>query len=308
MAQMSKENNNQTSQPAVRKLPPRPLPPRPPMRPAPNAATPVQKTTAPVQKTVTPVKTDAPKPATTKTTQVEDKNLKVVETALSVEELNERKRRRIRNGTYALLAITLILIAALVLVIFWPVKNSANAEYNYSLGQVPGKVTVEHVIKVEEDNRFIVTFKEPITIDLPIDETHLAAIVIKPTFKANGQDITNKICLQMIYDNAEDVFNLNNSGTVIAGSNQIYIDLATNEYIYFTNIVAGPDRAYPLIAGFSASDLDEEITMEIEIYGLNAETLQLINNEYVRFNSETQIPATQEWVDQIQTNVALKKN
>lgn len=307
MAQMSKENNTQTPKTPARSLPPRPLPPRPPMRPAPNSAAPMQKTATPAAKTA-PVKTASPKPAATKTTQVEDKNLKVVETALSVEELNERKRRRIRNGTYALLAITLILLAALVLVIFWPAKNASNAEYNYSLGQVPGKVTVEHVIKVEDDNRFIVTFKEPITIDLPIDETHLAAIVIKPTFKANGRDITNKICLQMIYDNAEDVFNLNDSGTIITGSDQIYIDLATNEYIYFTNIVAGPDRAYPLIAGFSASDLDEEITMEIEIYGLNAETLQLVNNEYVRFNTTTQIPATQEWVDKIHANVALKKN
>ena len=302
MAQMSQENN--TKKPtAAPKLPPRPLPPRPPARPAPTAAGQVQRPVTPVQKPITP----------TKPVAVENKNLNVVEKALSVEEMNAQKQRRIRKGTYAMSAIFLVLIVALALAIFWPVKNAA-AAYDYTFNEIPSKAQVVHVMKSGEVSGSTVIFKEPIKVELSDDVTKMAAFIVKPTFICDGEDITEDISLLLVYENSEDVLNLD-ADEAIVGTNRIYLDLAENEYIYFTKVLSANDAAYPLIVGFSPKDqnkLKKEITMTVEIYAFNAESLELINQTdgkiYAKIGSDVEVLTSQEWVNKVQANATQKKN
>ncbi|MBO4412391.1 MAG: hypothetical protein J5779_00005, partial [Clostridia bacterium] len=134
------------------------------------------------------------------------------------------------------------------------------------------------------------------------------------TFICDGEDITEDISLLLVYENSEDVLNLD-ADEAIVGTNRIYLDLAENEYIYFTKVLSANDAAYPLIVGFSPKDqnkLKKEITMTVEIYAFNAESLELINQTdgkiYAKIGSDVEVLTSQEWVNKVQANATQKKN
>ena len=326
------ENKNippKRPQPTVRKTParaPKSAPLKAPARPN-SLITPDNKPKTSVEAPKLPPKKQSepkiparPLKSSAQAATVENKNLNVVEKALSIEELNARKQRRIRNGTYTLSAIATILIIALILIIFWPAPKSVEAVYDFTINGVPSVTNIEHLIRSDEVTGNVVTFKEPISIKNSENNSNYLSMIIQPTFKADGIDITNQIYLQLVYENSEDIYNIDNIKTATVGSlenipsYQIYVDLDINPYVYFTNVLAGSDESYPLVVGFMAKDnslLTKEITMQIKVYGLNAENLELINTvngSYIRLNNETTLPAESTWISEVQENLNQKKS
>lgn len=249
---------------------------------------------------------------------VDDKNLKVVEKALSVEELNQRKQRRIRNATYTMSALVLLLAIVLIIIIFWPAEQKVEARYDLTFDNIPAVTQIEHSIYSEEVTGNIVTFKKSITIENPINSyfTGYACFAMSVKFMDNtGVDISNQMYLRLDENNASDIFNLENIKQATQGeieglpNHQIYVDLISNNYIYFNNVLARGDEPYSLILGFLCKNqelLKNEIKMIVTIYGFDANNLSLKTTssgmQITASNGQT-IPAEQEWVDKVKQNL-----
>lgn len=252
--------------------------------------------------------------------KVDDKNLNVVEKAMSVEELNQRKQRRIRNATYAMSAVVLLLVIALIIIIFWPAEQKVEAKYDLTFDSVPAVTQIEHAIYSEEVTGNIVTFKKPITIENPLSSSFAGytsfAMSVKFT-DAMGNDISNKFFIRLDESHKSDIYNVSNINEITNGAleglpgHQIYVDLAKDngKYIYFTNVLAKGEDPYSILIGFLAKDqnyLSSEIKMTVTIYGFNANNMELTTTAtgtQIRTSSGQFIPATQEWKDAVQESL-----
>lgn len=252
--------------------------------------------------------------------KVDDKNLNVVEKAMSVEELNQRKQRRIRNATYAMSAVVLLLVIALIIIIFWPAEQKVEAKYDLTFDSVPAVTQIEHAIYSEEVTGNIVTFKKPITIENPLSSSFAGytsfAMSVKFT-DAMGNDISNKFFIRLDESHKSDIYNVSNINEITNGvleglpGHQIYVDLAKDngKYIYFTNVLAKGEDPYSILIGFLAKDqnyLSSEIKMTVTIYGFNANNMELTTTAtgtQIRTSSGQFIPATQEWKDAVQESL-----
>ncbi len=249
---------------------------------------------------------------------VDDKNLKVVEKALSVEELNQRKQRRIRNATYAMAAVVLLLIIALIIIIFWPTEQKVEARYDLNFDSIPAVTKIEHSIYSEDVTGNIVTFKKSITIENPLNSSYpgYTSFIMSVKFTdALGNDVSDKAYIRLDENNAEDIYNLSNIRAATIGelegipNHQIYVNLGQEKYIYFTNVLAKGDEPYSLLLGFLSKDqelLKSEIKMTVTIYGFNADNLTLsttAEGTHIRAANGELIPAQQEWVDAVKNSL-----
>lgn len=249
---------------------------------------------------------------------VDDKNLKVVEKALSVEELNQRKQRRIRNATYAMAAVVLLLIIALIIIIFWPTEQKVEARYDLNFDSIPAVTKIEHSIYSEDVTGNIVTFKKSITIENPLNSSYpgYTSFIMSVKFTdAHGNDVSDKAYIRLDENNAEDIYNLSNIRAATIGelegipNHQIYVNLGQEKYIYFTNVLAKGDEPYSLLLGFLSKDqelLKSEIKMTVTIYGFNADNLTLsttAEGTHIRAANGELIPAQQEWVDAVKNSL-----
>lgn len=249
---------------------------------------------------------------------VDDKNLKVVEKALSVEELNQRKQRRIRNATYAMAAVVLLLIIALIIIIFWPAEQKVEARYDLNFDSIPAVTKIEHSIYSEDVTGNIVTFKKSITIENPLNSSYpgYTSFIMSVKFTdAHGNDVSDKAYIRLDENNAEDIYNLSNIRAATIGelegipNHQIYVNLGQEKYIYFTNVLAKGDEPYSLLLGFLSKDqelLKSEIKMTVTIYGFNADNLTLsttAEGTHIRAANGELIPAQQEWVDAVKNSL-----
>ena len=314
-----------------------PKPPQPPVQPpkpkaAPKADAP-QKPTAPKTAPKAAPKADMPKAAPKKPDaaaaenaenlakeKVDDKNLNVVEKAMSVEELNQRKQRRIRNATYAMSAVVLLLVIALIIIIFWPAEQKVEAKYDLTFDAVPAVTQIEHSIYSEEVTGNIVTFKKAITIENPLSSSFAGytsfAMSVKFT-DAAGNDISSKFFIRLDETHKSDIYNVSNINEIANGQldglpgNQIYVDLAKDngKYIYFTNVLAKGEDPYSILIGFLAKDqsyLTSEIKMTVTIYGFNASNMDLTTTAtgtQIRTATGQFIPATEDWKNAVQESL-----
>ena len=280
-----------------------------PTKPEPTKAAPKKPDAAPIENTDAQAKE-----------KVDDKNLNVVEKAMSVEELNQRKQRRIRNATYAMSAVVLLLVIALIIIIFWPAEQKVEAKYDLTFDSVPAVTEIEHAIYSEEVTGNIVTFKKPITIENPLSSSFAGytsfAMSVKFT-DATGNDISNKFFIRLDENHKSDIYNVSNINEITNGTleglpgHQIYVDLAKDngKYIYFTNVLAKGEDPYSILIGFLAKDqnyLSSEIKMTVTIYGFNANNMDLTTTAtgtQIRTSSGQFIPATQEWKDAVQESL-----
>lgn len=253
---------------------------------------------------------------------VDDKNLKVVEKALSIEEINQRKERRTKNAIYVFAALITIVIIILIIIFFWPADQKVEAVYDLTFESVPSKVTIEHEIYDKEINGQIITFTKPITIENPSGSNYNGftnfIMSVKFTNK-RGTDVTDKVYLRLNEKNRQDVyFEDVYSATVGNVSseffNHFYVDLAKeeNQFIYYSNVIAQGDEPYVAILGFLAKDkeiLQDELTMSVTFYGFNSNTLSIVNTSMgtvVRTVDSTLIPCTQGYVDSVKENLKNK--
>lgn len=252
--------------------------------------------------------------------KVDDKNLNVVEKAMSVEELNQRKQRRIRNATYAMSAVVLLLVIALIIIIFWPAEQKVEAKYDLTFDAVPAVTQIEHSIYSEEVTGNIVTFKKAITIEIPLSSSFAGytsfAMSVKFT-DAAGNDISSKFFIRLDETHKSDIYNVSNINEIANGQldglpgNQIYVDLAKDngKYIYFTNVLAKGEDPYSVLIGFLAKDqsyLTSEIKMTVTIYGFNASNMDLTTTAtgtQIRTATGQFIPATEDWKNAVQENL-----
>lgn len=252
--------------------------------------------------------------------KVDDKNLNVVEKAMSVEELNQRKQRRIRNATYAMSAVVLLLVIALIIIIFWPAEQKVEAKYDLTFDAVPAVTQVEHSIYSEEVTGNIVTFKKAITIENPLSSSFAGytsfAMSVKFT-DAAGNDISSKFFIRLDETHKSDIYNVSNINEIANGQldglpgNQIYVDLAKDngKYIYFTNVLAKGEDPYSILIGFLAKDqsyLTSEIKMTVTIYGFNASNMDLTTTAtgtQIRTATGQFIPATEDWKNAVQESL-----
>lgn len=252
--------------------------------------------------------------------KVDDKNLNVVEKAMSVEELNQRKQRRIRNATYAMSAVVLLLVIALIIIIFWPAEQKVEAKYDLTFDAVPAVTQIEHSIYSEEVTGNIVTFKKAITIENPLSSSFAGytsfAMSVKFT-DAAGNDISNKFFIRLDETHKSDIYNVSNINEIANGQldglpgNQIYVDLAKDngKYIYFTNVLAKGEDPYSVLIGFLAKDqsyLTSEIKMTVTIYGFNASNMDLtttVTGTQIRTATGQFIPATEDWKNAVQESL-----
>ena len=252
--------------------------------------------------------------------KVDDKNLNVVEKAMSVEELNQRKQRRIRNATYAMSAVVLLLVIALIIIIFWPAEQKVEAKYDLTFDAVPAVTQIEHSIYSEEVTGNIVTFKKAITIENPLSSSFAGytsfAMSVKFT-DAAGNDISSKFFIRLDETHKSDIYNVSNINEIANGQldglpgNQIYVDLAKDngKYIYFTNVLAKGEDPYSVLIGFLAKDqsyLTSEIKMTVTIYGFNASNMDLTTTAtgtQIRTATGQFIPATEDWKNAVQESL-----
>ncbi len=252
--------------------------------------------------------------------KVDDKNLNVVEKAMSVEELNQRKQRRIRNATYAMSAVVLLLVIALIIIIFWPAEQKVEAKYDLTFDAVPAVTQIEHSIYSEEVMGNIVTFKKAITIENPLSSSFAGytsfAMSVKFT-DAAGNDISSKFFIRLDETHKSDIYNVSNINEITNGQldglpgHQIYVDLAKDngKYIYFTNVLAKGEDPYSVLIGFLAKDqsyLSSEIKMTVTIYGFNAANMDLTTTAtgtQIRTATGQFIPATEDWKNAVQESL-----
>lgn len=252
--------------------------------------------------------------------KVDDKNLNVVEKAMSVEELNQRKQRRIRNATYAMSAVVLLLVIALIIIIFWPAEQKVEAKYDLTFDAVPAVTQIEHSIYSEEVTGNIVTFKKAITIENPLSSSFAGytSFVMSVKFTdAAGNDISSKFFIRLDETHKSDIYNVSNINEIANGQldglpgNQIYVDLAKDngKYIYFTNVLAKGEAPYSVLIGFLAKDqsyLTSEIKMTVTIYGFNASNMDLTTTAtgtQIRTATGQFIPATEDWKNAVQESL-----
>ena len=291
------------------------VPALPKGKPAPASKAPIAAP-APVK----PVKGKKGKKGDKQGKNVDDKNLKVVEKALSIEEINQRKERRTKNAIYVFAALITILIIVLIIIFFWPADQKVEAVYDLTFESVPSKVTIEHEIYDSEINGTIITFKKPITIENPSTSNGFTNFIMSVKFiNKRGTDVTDKVYLRLNENSRQDVY-FENSYSATVGNvsseffNHFYVDLAKpeNEFIYYTNVVAPGDEPYVAILGFLAKDkeiLADELTMQVTFFGFNSNTLQITNTSIgtvIRTVDSTAIPCSQGYVDRVKENLNKK--
>lgn len=246
-----------------------------------------------------------------------DKNLKVVEKALSVEELNQLKQRRIRNTTYALAAVVLVLVIVLIVIIFWPTEERVEAQYDLVYSGTP--IPVEHIIYSEEVTGNIITFRKPLTVAADSNMTGFSSFIMKVSFEAPGiGDVTDQMYIRLSENHLTDVYDYGSIEATVGEiadvpDHQFYVDMALHDYVYFTNPLTAGDEAFPVLLGFLCKNpalLTDEIIMKVNLYGFSSETVAVSYGEkgsYVQAQDGTEIPADSSWVDEVKENAHGRK-
>ena len=246
-----------------------------------------------------------------------DKNLKVVEKALSVEELNQLKQRRIRNTTYALAAVVLVLVIVLIVIIFWPTEERVEAQYDLVYSGTP--IPVEHIIYSEEVTGNIITFRKPLTVAADSSMSGFSSFIMKVSFEAPGiGDVTDQMYIRLSENHLTDVYDYGSIRATVGEiadvpDHQFYVDMALHDYVYFTNPLTAGDEAFPVLLGFLCKNpalLTDEIIMKVNLYGFNSETVVVSYGEkgsYVQAQDGTEILADSSWVYEVKENAYRRK-
>ena len=246
-----------------------------------------------------------------------NKNLNVVEKALSVEELNQLKQRRIRNGTYALAAVVLLLVIVLIVIIFWPTEERVEAQYDLIYNGDP--IPVEHSIYSEEVTGNIITFKKPLTVEADSSMSGFSSFIMSVTFEdALGNDITDQMYIRLSENHLTDVYDYGSIRATVGEitdvpNHQFYVDLALHKNVYFTNPLAAGDQPFPVLLGFLCKNsalLADEIIMKVNLYGFNSETVSISydsNGSHVIASDGTRIAVDSDWAFEVKQNAYERK-